>query len=93
VPWNGRLQIVALYDVFEFLPIASKLSHRVFFPCGRNIFGDKVYCRLGKSVARAKKQCGMRTEVDGLKRLQAETAAELDLLMPSILDKAFRGQL
>jgi type I restriction enzyme S subunit len=35
----------------------------------------------------------VRTEVDGLKRLQAETAAELDALMPSILDKAFRGQL
>lgn len=35
----------------------------------------------------------IRTEVDGLKRLQGETAAELDALMPSILDKAFRGQL
>ena len=28
-----------------------------------------------------------------LKRLQAETAAELDALLPSILDKAFRGEL
>ena len=33
------------------------------------------------------------TEVDALKRLQAETAAELDALLPSILDRAFRGQL
>jgi hypothetical protein len=27
------------------------------------------------------------------KRLQAETAAELDALLPSILDKAFKGEL
>jgi hypothetical protein len=31
--------------------------------------------------------------VDELKRLQAETAAELDALLPSILDKAFKGGL
>jgi hypothetical protein len=28
-----------------------------------------------------------------LKRLQAETAAELDALLPAILDRAFRGEL
>ena len=28
-----------------------------------------------------------------LKRLQAETAAELDALLPAVLDKAFRGEL
>jgi type I restriction enzyme S subunit len=33
------------------------------------------------------------TKADALKRLQAETAAELDALLPSILDKAFRGEL
>jgi len=32
-------------------------------------------------------------EVDALKRLQTETAAELDALLPSILDKAFKGKL
>jgi len=32
-------------------------------------------------------------EVDALNRLQAETAAELDALLPSILDKAFKGEL
>lgn len=36
---------------------------------------------------------GLQTEVDALKRLQAETAAELDALLPSILDKAFKGEL
>lgn len=35
----------------------------------------------------------LQTEVDGLKRLQAETAAELDALLPSILHRAFTGEL
>lgn len=35
----------------------------------------------------------MQAEVDALKRLQSETAAELDALLPSILDRAFRGEL
>jgi hypothetical protein len=32
-------------------------------------------------------------EVDALARLQAETARELDALLPSVLDRAFRGEL
>jgi len=32
-------------------------------------------------------------EVDALKRLQAETAAELDALLPAILNKAFKCEL
>ena len=35
----------------------------------------------------------LQDKVDALKQLQAETAAELDALLPSILDKAFRGAL
>ena len=35
----------------------------------------------------------LQTEVDALKRLQAETATELDALLPAILDKAFKGEL
>ncbi len=35
----------------------------------------------------------LQAEVDGLKRLEAETAAELDALLPAILDKAFKGEL
>jgi type I restriction enzyme S subunit len=35
----------------------------------------------------------LQTEVDTLKRLQAETAAELDALLPSVLDRAFKGDL
>jgi type I restriction enzyme S subunit len=35
----------------------------------------------------------LQSRVDGMRRLQAETAAELDALLPSILDRAFRGEL
>ncbi len=35
----------------------------------------------------------VKAEVDSLKRLHAETAAELDALLLSILDKAFKGEL
>lgn len=35
----------------------------------------------------------LQTKVDGLKQLQAETEAELNALLPSILDKAFKGEL
>lgn len=35
----------------------------------------------------------LQAEVDGLKRLQAETSAELDALLPAILDRAFKGEL
>jgi type I restriction enzyme S subunit len=36
---------------------------------------------------------GLQAKVDALKRAQAETAAELDALLPSVLDRAFRGEL
>lgn len=36
---------------------------------------------------------GLQAKVDRLKELQVKTAAELDALLPSILDKAFRGEL
>lgn len=35
----------------------------------------------------------LQSEVDCLKRLQAETAAELDALLPAILDRVFKGEL
>lgn len=36
---------------------------------------------------------GLQAQVDALKRLQAATSAELDALLPSVLDKAFNGEL
>lgn len=35
----------------------------------------------------------LQAKVDVLKHLQAETAVELDAMLPSILDKAFKGEL
>jgi type I restriction enzyme S subunit len=35
----------------------------------------------------------LQAKVDSLKKPQAETAAELDAMLPSILDKAFKGEL
>jgi type I restriction enzyme S subunit len=35
----------------------------------------------------------LQAEVDTLERLQAETAAELDALLPAILDRAFKREL
>jgi type I restriction enzyme S subunit len=35
----------------------------------------------------------LQSKVDSLKQLQSETSAELDALLPSILDRAFKGEL
>ena len=35
----------------------------------------------------------LQAEVEALQRLQAETGAELDALLPTILDRAFQGRL
>jgi type I restriction enzyme S subunit len=35
----------------------------------------------------------LQSKADSLKQLQSETTAELDALLPSILDKAFKGEL
>lgn len=36
---------------------------------------------------------GLQAKVDALKRLQSETASELNAMLPSVLDKAFKGEL
>ena len=36
---------------------------------------------------------GLQGKVDALKALQSQTQAELDALLPSVLDKAFKGEL
>lgn len=38
-------------------------------------------------------QGALQAEVDALKSLQAESAAEVDALLPAILDRAFKGEL
>lgn len=36
---------------------------------------------------------GLEARIDALKSFQTQTAAEIDALLPSILDKAFKGEL
>jgi type I restriction enzyme S subunit len=36
---------------------------------------------------------GLQSQMEALDRLQTETTAELDALLPSILDRAFNGEL
>lgn len=36
---------------------------------------------------------GLQAKVDALKRLQTETASELNAMLPSVLDRAFKGEL
>jgi type I restriction enzyme S subunit len=35
----------------------------------------------------------LKKEIDELKRLQAETVAQLDALLPAVLGRAFKGEL
>ena len=35
----------------------------------------------------------LQAKMDALRRLQAETGAELDALLPAVLDKAFKGEM
>ena len=35
----------------------------------------------------------LQAKIDALSALQAETAAELDAMLPAVLDKAFKGDL
>jgi type I restriction enzyme S subunit len=35
----------------------------------------------------------LQAKLEAVKTLQTETAAELDAMLPAILDKAFRGEL
>jgi hypothetical protein len=41
----------------------------------------------------SKKKAKRAAKANSLKELQEQTAAELDALLPSILDKAFKGEL
>ena len=48
------------------------------------------YPRIGRQRRIVAELDALPAEVDALKRLPAETAAELDALLPAILDRAFK---
>ncbi len=64
---------------------------------GRNrTLGIEALERIKVPVPSMEKQIWfdlLQTKVDALKQLQAETSAELDALLPSVLDKAFKEKL
>jgi type I restriction enzyme S subunit len=90
-----RVEFVAAYfkapSVWREVAVGSKgLGHRRQRVQPREVLAHSVWVpplwwqdRLGKAQA----------EADALQRLEAATAAELDALVPSILDRAFEGKL
>lgn len=85
------------------------LRHREFIDdAAKHFTGTAGQQRVPASFLRAKKILvppiteqyrivaeldALQTEVDALKRHQCDTAAELDALLPALLDRAFRGEL
>lgn len=66
----------------------------------RTFFTQKILKKLTLPVPPVAEQLrivaslyALQVKTHGLKRLQEETAAELDALLPAILDKAFKGEL
>ena len=94
-PSKARAEFVAAYfkspDVWKKVAAASKgLGDR-----RQRVQPDKILSHIlwVPPMEWQHRIAEVQTEVDGLKKLQAETAAELDALLPSILDRAFKGQL
>jgi type I restriction enzyme S subunit len=79
-----------------FTEYANRLSGRTRMPKlnRKQLFGfDFTHPPLAEQRRIVAELDALQAEVDALKRLQAETAAELDALLPAILDKAFNGEL
>jgi type I restriction enzyme S subunit len=79
-----------------FTEYANRLSGRTRMPKlnRKQLFGfDFTHPPLAEQRRIVAELAALQAEVDALKRLQAETAAELDALLPAILDKAFKGEL
>lgn len=68
-------------------------------PTMKNISKEKVMAlrlppfNLAEQRHIAAELNALQSQVDALQKLQAETASQLDALLPSILDKAFKGEL
>jgi hypothetical protein len=49
--------------------------------------------KIRRPSKRLPAQCRIVPALDALQRRQAGTAAELDALLPALLDRAFKGEL
>lgn len=90
-----------LEQVLKSAPLREQIEHGASgtSPTMKNISKEKVLAlRLPPLELPVQRRIvlelgALQAKVDTLKRLQAETAAELDALVPSILDRAFKGEL
>jgi len=79
-----------------FTEYANQLSGRTRMPKlnRKQLFGFTMsYPSLADQHRIVAELEALQAEVDKLKCFQAETAAELDALLPSIIDRAFKGEL
>ena len=79
-----------------FLEQAIELTHNLMLPRLRSALLQGVQIPLPPLPEQRRivaELDALQAEVDALKRLQAETAAELDALLPALLDQAFKGEL
>lgn len=79
-----------------FTEYANRLSGRTRMPKlnRKHLFGFPFrYPPLPDQYRIVVELRALQAEVDALKQQQTETAAELDALLPAILDRAFRGEL
>jgi type I restriction enzyme S subunit len=79
-----------------FTDYANRLSGRTRMPKlnRKQLFGfTYAYPSLNEQRRIVAHLDGLQSKVDALKKLQSETAAELAALLPSTLDKAFKGEL
>ena len=97
VLWNSNVDTEYLYHYFGYL--RSHLEQVAPHSAQKNI-NLKILSSLPVPDIPMSEQRrvaaylgGLQAKVDSLRRMQVETAAELDALLPSVLDKAFKGEL
>lgn len=79
-----------------FLNQAIELTHNLMLPRLRTALLESITIPLPPLPEQRRIVTyldNLQAKIDALKRLQAETEAELNALLPSILDKAFQGEL
>ncbi|MBZ0220883.1 MAG: restriction endonuclease subunit S [Candidatus Methylomirabilis sp.] len=97
VPQKGAATSKFLCFYFLTKEGLSKLGDVSPGGAGRNrTLGLESLGKIKVPVPPLKKQVwfdSLQAKVDSLKHLQAETSVELDAMLPSVLDKAFKGEL
>lgn len=94
-PAHVRIEFVSAYfrspEVWKNIAVGSKgLGDRRQRVQPSQVLSHKLWV---PPIAWQNKIAEAQDKVDALKHLQAETAAELDALLPAVLDKAFKGEL